>query len=574
VARNTASATPRRPVAARINPTEGCSKGLQLDEPLFSIRYANDACPLVVLPNELLSSWEGCGPLPDIPTWDGSGPPPAIPLSDFSGTDYERAYSANRMVDVLPVGSGHGIVLGAQTDACNLRWMLLPEAPGPFVLIPWNCPEDGELQVPSLLAATPDAHWTTVCDSFHVSGDTLTLFTSASTGDELIVCDPSYKPILNDADFVATMDCLQCPVEAGTYSVDYLELRFDPSAAEPDVIVCRFRPHQPARDGRDLLRRALQLTGLGQPPTYGVVSALVDLLEQYRLTPDQEADVAAAVDWLRARLAEAFPTAEPPTLVGAHAHGTVVAPSEPIDLLFPVDALATADLRSDSGRLLRHVGERLSAALPLDDVCTEAASIHLRRGGYLLNLLPCLIDGRDGCLLPDGNGGWWWRNPTRHTALLQASDHLESGLLTPLVRLLQVWNRANGSPLGGFHLALMIDAYVGTLRRHIPGRTSQGIMNFSFPGTATISGVPWGIVVGSVMQAMPRYLKQPFPDPWATGATIDDYLSPSDRERLLALLAAHDQAIRDAARMQMEGPYEGAFERWQLVYNGVFPAMR
>ena len=24
----------------------------------------------------------------------------------------------------------------------------------------------------------------------------------------------------------------------------------------------------------------------------------------------------------------------------------------------------------------------------------------------------------------------------------------------------------------------------------------------------------------------------------------------------------------------MEGPYAGAFERWQHVYNGVFPAMR
>ena len=533
-----------------------------MDEPLFSIRYANDACPLVVLPDELLPYWEGSGP---------PGDPDGV--LDFSGTDYERALSADYLVDVLPVGPGQGLVLGAQTDMCNPRWMLLPDAPGLFVLIPMDCPEGGELQVPGMLAATAGLEWKTVCESFTVSGDTLAMFTCVSPGDDLTIRQPSFKPLFDDWEYAAMMDCIQCPIRPGIYSVEYAELRFEPSSSEPGIVVCRFRPHEAAGDSRDLARRAPKMTGLGPPPTYNVASAFIDLLERHRLTHEQEEEATGAVEWLRTLLAETFPGAEPPDLIGAYAHGTVVDPSELIDVLFPADALAvTGDLRSDSGRLVRHIGEQLAASQPSDVVRVEGCSIRLRRGSHILNLLPGLHREPDGYLVPDGQGGWLARNPAFHTTMLEASDRQERGTLKPLIRLLKVWNRANGSLLSGLHLALVIDASTRAMRQHPRG---PGIPRFGFgSGASDINTVPWVLVVGAVIQSMTGYLSRPFPDPWTEGAPIDAYLSPASRERVLALLVAHDQAARDAARMQIRGPYEGAFERWQSVYNGVFPAMR
>jgi hypothetical protein len=372
-----------------------------MDAPLFSIRYANDACPLVILPEELLEYWEGSGPL---------GDPGVIP--DFAGTDYERATAAHYLVDVLPVGPGQGLVLGAQTDVCNLRWMLLPNEPGPFVLIPMDCEEEAELHVPGVLAATPDLEWKPVSDSFSITSDRLAMFTSVSPGQELITCHPYYKPGLDDSQFVATLDCIYCPVQPGRYTVEYAELPLDATGPEPGIVVCRFQPHEPSGDGRELMRRALELTGLGQPPAYNVASAFVDLVEQYRLIGAQSTEVAAVIARLQTSLAEAFPQAEAPVLIGAYAHGTVAHADEVIDLLLPAEAIAADDrLRADSSLLIAHVCARLGAALRAHAVRADSASIRLRWDAWALMIVPGLSRPGEGFLVPDGHGGWHAQHP-------------------------------------------------------------------------------------------------------------------------------------------------------------------
>jgi hypothetical protein len=109
----------------------------------------------------------------------------------------------------------------------------------------------------------------------------------------------------------------------------------------------------------------------------------------------------------------------------------------------------------------------------------------------------------------------------------------------------------------------------------VPGKLSPGIARFRLPAAApSINDALWVLEVPSALEALADFLRWPFSDPWDNGRPIDGYLSPSAREEVLALLAAHIQATREAGRMEVEGPLEGVFERWQFVYNGLFPAMR
>src|SRR5689334_18390134 len=81
------------------------------DSAEFSVPFANDGGPLIILSRELLPVWEGSDRPADgrtITTEADKG------LGEFGGTDYARACAAGGWVSTIPVGAGHGIVLGAE----------------------------------------------------------------------------------------------------------------------------------------------------------------------------------------------------------------------------------------------------------------------------------------------------------------------------------------------------------------------------------------------------------------------------------------------------------------------------
>ncbi len=82
----------------------------------FSIRFANDGGPMIVIPRNMLMSWQGYRWLSD----SGRGFEPQDPRS---GTHYALACTAQGWVSVIPFDDGQIIVLGGGEELSNVRWV-------------------------------------------------------------------------------------------------------------------------------------------------------------------------------------------------------------------------------------------------------------------------------------------------------------------------------------------------------------------------------------------------------------------------------------------------------------------
>jgi hypothetical protein len=134
--------------------------------------------PLLLLSEEYLPAWKGC----DVPSggrviqatfrWNGPGSP---------ATDYDRACDVNGYVDLLDVGSGHGLVLG--DEPMETMWWHSEVGDG-GILVRWGYADD-EARVVHSLARIPDDVWEETSLLFTVGQSPLYLFDSAWPGREV-----------------------------------------------------------------------------------------------------------------------------------------------------------------------------------------------------------------------------------------------------------------------------------------------------------------------------------------------------------------------------------------------------
>jgi hypothetical protein len=88
----------------------------------FSIRFANDGGPMIVIPRELMAAWKGMNQTPD--TDD------RFEANDLrSNTHYSRACAYEGWIATMPFETGQVLVLNATEDVNNWRWLRLAREP-------------------------------------------------------------------------------------------------------------------------------------------------------------------------------------------------------------------------------------------------------------------------------------------------------------------------------------------------------------------------------------------------------------------------------------------------------------
>jgi hypothetical protein len=197
----------------------------------FSIYFANDGGPLLVLPVELMPYWEGGDEPADGHTIQT---PIDDELGQFAGTDYARACAAGGMLAVILIGDGTGIVIGAGDEANGVQWLRLSSQPGILLTIPMWGEESADALLIEELQRSPDDDWNLVFPSFLTASGGLVLMHAANSGQNVhMVTEEPYATVL---------DGIPCQIEPGTYAVEEREIVLPTQPGESRFVVCRFRP--------------------------------------------------------------------------------------------------------------------------------------------------------------------------------------------------------------------------------------------------------------------------------------------------------------------------------------------
>lgn len=282
----------------------------------------------------------------------------------------------------------------------------------------------------------------------------------------------------------------------------------------------------------------------------GVLAAFEELLQRQRLTERQQNVAQTRVEGLGRFFNTNFTMAITPFAVGSYARQTICAAERDIDLIAPFAANPYWErYKSNSRTFLYWVRDTLNDRYATTRVSSRQVAVKLDFTDIVTDVVPCFRREGGGYLMPNGSAGWMATNPPFHTDLMKDANLAHGSRLKPLVRLLKAWNIANGHHLSSFHMELTVE------------RAERGCSLRSWPAE-----------VADLLRVLPGWVRRPFPDPWPDGQRIDNYLSADERDRAARMLESDALAAAQAEKHRIEGRIKEAFERWDVVYRGTFPA--
>ncbi len=188
----------------------------------WSIPFANDGGPLIVLPRELLGDWQGTL---------GESLDESFPF----GPDDTRACEAPYPAGLLKVGTGFGLVIGAQDHIVTAHWLRLPEQQG-CVLVCWSYADDG---APRKIYRQLQNHQLTWCQfrqKAQIASGNLVLFHAASPGNQIRELDPFRE--INE--YAVIGDALPIRLEPGEYAMELVEVGGNLELDPMGCILCRW----------------------------------------------------------------------------------------------------------------------------------------------------------------------------------------------------------------------------------------------------------------------------------------------------------------------------------------------
>ncbi|WP_374470730.1 hypothetical protein [Phenylobacterium sp.] len=153
--------------------------------------------------------------------------------------------------------------------------------------------------------------------------------------------------------------------------------------------------------------------------------------------------------------------------------------------------------------------------------------------------------------MPDGAGGWMFSAPESHNAFVSEIDDGLNCELKPLIRLIKAWKYYRSVPIKSFYLELSTAEYGrGETYIHYPSDVARMLARLK-------------------ARALSDLLDPRFPN---DGNFIKAANTELQRQDAITKLERAATWASQAVEFGREGKVRAAFERWDLVFNGMFPA--
>jgi hypothetical protein len=167
-------------------------------------------------------------------SWSGSEGEPASPDLPC-GSDYARACQADHPAALLPVGSGFGLVLGAQEHLYPIHWIDLPAKEG-VALVGWMYGDDDANSEVAALLEQDGPGWRCLPPRIHILGGELLLLHAADIGT-----DVDELETFGELQGMIT-DAIPIRLKPGAYRLEIMEVGGTLGEDSLGCVLCRWLP--------------------------------------------------------------------------------------------------------------------------------------------------------------------------------------------------------------------------------------------------------------------------------------------------------------------------------------------
>lgn len=273
------------------------------------------------------------------------------------------------------------------------------------------------------------------------------------------------------------------------------------------------------------------------------------LLQNLEITDLQESTVSTRQTNVRA-VVEAGMTVLDSFLTGSYRRNTMIGPLSEAD----VDIFVVLDPKyydaSDPGGLLDRVLRVLKKSYETPAMSKNGQAVTIRFKDFAVDVVPgfCLQGG--GYLIPDSERGTWMEtDPTEHVTIWTAANKTHSNDLVPVIKMLKGWNKSRDL-LRSFHLEVLV---LNVL---------DGVRIDSYPSAARYF----------FAKACDK-IRVKVPDPAGYSDDVAAYINTeAQMASLIKRLEWARKTASEAEALAAQGNISAAYERWNKIFKGYFPA--
>lgn len=239
-------------------------------------------------------------------------------------------------------------------------------------------------------------------------------------------------------------------------------------------------------------------------------------------------------------------------LTGSYKRNTMIAPLKEAD----IDIFTVLDAKyyeaNGQANLLDRVKRVLKKTYPsTPDISRNGQAVTITFTDFKVDVVPAFYRKGGGYLIPDSIlKRWIETDPKKHIDIWSNANAAHNGDLVPLIKMIKGWNKAHSALLRSFHLEALILSVLNNVK---------------------ISDFP--SAVRYVFDKARTQILLPTLDPAGYGGDIGAYLDTSTKkaEVVSRLESAYQRAV-EAESLEKQGKTRDAYAKWQMIFDGYFPA--